>query len=512
MDNTWLNNGINIQSDIIYDEGCPFQHSSKSDPDPCTACNFQSLDRTNLTPDCADAIENHCRRFFKEDRGACLDFPEQVMNDPLGGNSHCEYTNYEVEAFETGIKTGRDGKGTIFVFSSSNGFSFAEDINFLGYINSRYTISVGAVAKSGKHANYSTAGAALLVSAPAGGDYDTGHLLTAGLGDTCTDSSTGTSFSAPVVSGVIALMLEANPDLSWRDVQGILATTSQEVDDDSDDTDKRNAAGFWHSNLYGFGIVDAKAAVDAAKQWNSFTEEKEVVGMKVYENAIELSDNEGNEFESIIKIDEEDVNAVDFVIESTVIKLVLPHYNRGDLKIELKSPSGTTSVMHPGNITEDTPTRTEDEWEMTTVRNWGESPIGEWTLTIRDLVDRTTPRRKPKPLKNEFKNEFKKWDLVAYGRTSPPPRTEFLHPPKEGKVAPCLLSSCWTPRNRRRRRRKNPPAVNTVGAEKKSKSQKADKSGKADNSAGKPPFKGSLALDLVWSSSRRRYYAQKIIL
>ncbi|MDC0254872.1 S8 family serine peptidase [Bacteriovoracales bacterium] len=46
-----------------------------------------------------------------------------------------------------------------------------------------------------------------------------------------TASLMGTSFAAPIVSGAIALILEANPDLNWRQVKHILAATSRKVDD-----------------------------------------------------------------------------------------------------------------------------------------------------------------------------------------------------------------------------------------------------------------------------------------
>ena len=73
---------------------------------------------------------------------------------------------------------------------------------------------------------YSVAGAALLVSAP-GGDHEfSNNHVVAKPGGVCGDAGVGTSYSTPVVSGVVALMLEANPQLTWRDVQGVLVTTS----------------------------------------------------------------------------------------------------------------------------------------------------------------------------------------------------------------------------------------------------------------------------------------------
>ena len=78
----------------------------------------------------------------------------------------------------------------------------------------------------------------------------------------CSDMS-GTSSAAPIVSGVIALMLQANPRLGWRDVQDVLVRSSTKVDS-TDTSWATNAAGLSHSYKYGFGRVDALAAVTAS--------------------------------------------------------------------------------------------------------------------------------------------------------------------------------------------------------------------------------------------------------
>jgi subtilisin family serine protease len=98
-----------------------------------------------------------------------------------------------------------------------------------------------------------------------------------------TMTSGGTSAATATVTGVVALMLEANPDLTWRDVRAILARTSRRVDatrpairialsnGDSYVAERRwsrNGAGLWFHNWYGFGLVDATAAVRAAQGWH----------------------------------------------------------------------------------------------------------------------------------------------------------------------------------------------------------------------------------------------------
>jgi len=389
-----------------FEEGCPFQYS-ESRFYPCNSCEGEFVPDAVLTQNCVNSIAKHCKDFWKLDDNACSDFP----SISIGGS--CDYDKLPksaVTALEDGIRNGRDGKGTIFTFAAGNEFFMGDDVNFSAWTNSRYTITVGAVGKDLLHGEYSTGGAALVVSAPGGAPEDYGHLMTAGIGtNTCADSGQGTSFACPVVTGVIALMLEANPDLSWRDVQGILATTSRNVDNDElDDTQTVNGAGLWHSNWYGFGIIDAKAAVEAAEGWISFSEEIQAIGLSREENAV-LSDDVGNEFVSKIRLNPDDDNYPDdFIVESTVVLLDLAHYNRGDLEIQLVSPSGTKSVLHPGKRPESSQLKGDERWKLMTVKNWGENPTGNWKLKVRDLVD-----RKPTP----DDNIFRQWRIVVYGRS-----------------------------------------------------------------------------------------------
>jgi subtilisin family serine protease len=89
----------------------------------------------------------------------------------------------------------------------------------------------------------------------------------------------GTSSAAPTVSGVVALMLQANPQLTWRDVRHILASTSRRVNPASAAITSetltleqgwvKNGAGFWYHNWYGFGLVNAAAAVAMAQSYTA---------------------------------------------------------------------------------------------------------------------------------------------------------------------------------------------------------------------------------------------------
>jgi hypothetical protein len=225
------------------------------------------------------------------------------------------------------------------------------------------------------------------VSAP-GGDHEnyTNHVG-ARVNGGCSNAGVGTSFACPLVSGVVALMLEARPELTWRDVQGILATTSKIlVDDPRDLTRVMNSAGLEHSHKYGFGVVNAEAAVRGAEEWELYA--PELSHTVVYDTEF-LVPTDGTPVSINLQVPElldgyqynHELNS----IEAIVIELRMEHFSRGDLKITLSSPSNVPSILHPGKRPENLILDIEDEedvWELLTVRNYGEEPNGEWVRNI----------------------------------------------------------------------------------------------------------------------------------
>src|SRR5207244_839354 len=105
-----------------------------------------------------------------------------------------------------------------------------DNVNEHNFQNSIYTIAVAATDVNGKVASFSTPGAALLVSAPGVGIVTDDRAGNLGFVSGDYVSISGTSFAAPEVTGVIALMLEANPNLGYRDIQQILAYSSHQTD------------------------------------------------------------------------------------------------------------------------------------------------------------------------------------------------------------------------------------------------------------------------------------------
>jgi subtilisin-like proprotein convertase family protein/outer membrane biosynthesis protein TonB len=284
-----------------------------------------------------------------------------------------------LKALSDGVATGRDGLGNIYVFSAGNNRQSTEDghysgndnVNNNGYANSRFTIAVGAIDDKGTHSSYSEPGAALFVAAHSDGN---GGARTASTGsDGKYVYFGGTSSAAPLVSGIIALMLEANPNLTWRDVQHILAKTARKNDSSHFDWSV-NGAGYNVNHFYGFGAVDATAAVNAAKTWKTVADEISHTTGEMKVNAT-IPDNSSSGISRTINVQQ------DIQLESVEVVFDADHYSRGDLEIVLTSPDGTESIL-----AEQRPDEGDNYtyWVFNTVRNWGESSKGNWTLRVAD--------------------------------------------------------------------------------------------------------------------------------
>lgn len=373
--------------------GCPFVKPNKQvENDPCLMCDFSAA--AVLSDACRNAIVRHCKRHYEDETAGCTNYLDLI----IGGT--CSYVGLSAVARASivqGIREGRGGRGIIYVFASGNAYFEGDYTTLKGYTNTRLTITVGAVGKDGKHAYYSTPGASLFISAPGADREDPNGHYTARVGGGCVDVGMGTSFSTPVVSGVVALMLEANGSLGWRDVQGILAQSATPVlnyaEEENDGSAATNGAGFWHSNLYGFGLINAAGAVEVSKTWTNYGPELLItVDSGILDYPIADDPTKFTTSSLTVSLQDQQANSVSrqssessiFVIETVELLLYIAHFSRGDLKILLTSPSGTTSILHPGKLPENMLLDSDEFWKLMTVRNWGESPFGEWKLTITD--------------------------------------------------------------------------------------------------------------------------------
>ena len=176
---------------------------------------------------------------------------------------------------------GRSGKGVVLCFAAGNDVpaqNFRLKAPWAAY---RKTIAVAASSSAELKAVVSNFGHGIDVCAPGeitGGSDQVLSCDRTGAGNiaghTCgpNDYTTvffGTSAATPLVAGVAALVLSANPDLTWAEVRAILCMTACRIDYLNNDP-----IGHWvdtngdgqndYSQWYGFGRIDAKAAVQTA--------------------------------------------------------------------------------------------------------------------------------------------------------------------------------------------------------------------------------------------------------
>ncbi|XP_076126661.1 furin (paired basic amino acid cleaving enzyme) b [Alosa pseudoharengus] len=282
------------------------------------------------------------------------------------------------EAFQTGVAEGRGGLGSIFVWASGNGGRERDSCNCDGYTNSIYTLSISSTTQLGRVPWYSEACSSTLATTYSSGGTDEKQIVTTDLHQKCTDSHTGTSASAPLAAGVIALALEANMNLTWRDMQHLVVHTSRPAHLIASDW-KTNGVGRRVSHSYGYGLLDASAMVSLAQNWTSVGPQHQCV--------IHLL-SESREFQAPL-VFSKSIDAcsgqAEFVssLEHVQARLTLSYKHRGNLAIHLISPLGTRStLLHPRP--QDTSADGFNDWAFMTTHCWDEDPRGEWTLEIQD--------------------------------------------------------------------------------------------------------------------------------
>ncbi|QYK41531.1 MAG: S8 family serine peptidase [Paracoccaceae bacterium] len=281
-----------------------------------------------------------------------------------------------------GAQDGRGGLGTVWVFAGGNGrmtktgVNHGDDSNFHNLTNARQTIAVGATDATGKVASFSSPGANLLLVAPGQGLATTDGLTADATGRAW---ATGTSFSAPLVTGTVALMLEVAPHLGYRDVQEILAITARPIATSPGTANAGqavNGGGMVFSRDAGFGLLDAEAAVRLASHHagggTAATEASLAVTMQ---GTGAVPDPLEHRLTATVA-----APAGGLRLEWVELSLTLTDAALKTLSVTLISPSGTSVVIAPNMSIVGSTTRLD--FTFTSAATWGEDIAGDWTVVL----------------------------------------------------------------------------------------------------------------------------------
>ena len=351
-----------------------------------------------------------------------------------GDNGQIQQANsFWKRAIDRGVTEGNGGKGISYIWAAGNGgrapagggrtdhSNLDENANHWG------VTAVGQHDISGNRASSSETGANLWVTALT--VWGGGSVTTTTGGYGYMHNFGGTSAAAPMAAGVVALIREANPALTWRDVKLILAETSRKVQPD----DPRWVTGapvyltpgkrYSHSLGNGFGALNAKAAVERAITWTNVPALQTLdTGWQTYQALPVPNDDGATSLELTFTVEEE----IPF-IEYIQIPMAMNHEFFRELKIELISPSGIVAVLQSsaalGYFYRSTAWKGQDH-DFGDAVHVGESTKGVWTLRITDPSSETDFEYTTNPVRTTS-GTFAKWRLRFYGHGNMPGRPEF---------------------------------------------------------------------------------------
>lgn len=307
--------------------------------------------------------------------------------------------------------------GVIHVFAAGNARDKkAENANKDPNTNNSSVITVAALGSDGKFANYSSYGSSVFVTAPSNRSDYTGFQITttdrtgADLGynkysplntsgdqdDLFSDTSYasgfgGTSSAAPLVSGVMALGKEANPEMDVRMAKHALVKTSTVVDaSDASDSSfggwRTNGGGNKFNPNYGFGNINAGSFVPKVRDVAYVTEQTSVVKSSTFSTAIPDNDSDG-----VSKSFSLTAAEAGQPLEGVEVGITFTHERVGDMTAKVKSPTGMESriaysTTHLDSAQWDTQSATNASWTFLTNAFWGENGAGAWELNVADIA------------------------------------------------------------------------------------------------------------------------------
>ncbi|KAL1139588.1 hypothetical protein AAG570_006570 [Ranatra chinensis] len=316
-----------------------------------------------------------------------------------------------MRAFIEGVTKGRGGRGSIFVWASGNGGRDHDNCNCDGYTNSIWTLSISSATENGLVPWYSEACSSTLATTYSSGSNGEKQVVTTDLHHQCTSGHTGTSASAPLAAGICALALEANNQLTWRDMQHIVVATARPANLKAYDWTV-NGVGRNVSHSFGYGLMDAASMVKLARKWRTVPEQHKCEVSAPHTDKVIPAKSSVT-----LQLNVKECAGVNY-LEHVQAKITLSSLRRGDIEIQLTSPAGTKTTLlakRPHDISRSG----FRSWPFMSVHTWGEHPLGVWTLEIHNegrLLGRAT---------------LQEWSLLFYGTEVPPPSYNkgYLPPP-----------------------------------------------------------------------------------
>ncbi|KAJ6597154.1 peptidase S8/S53 domain-containing protein [Mycena vulgaris] len=329
-----------------------------------------------------------------------------------------------------GINQGRGGKGSIFVFASGNGAGSGDQCNFDGYTNSIYSVTVSAVDHKGLRPYYSEACTANMVAAYSSGSGKS--ITTTDKGkNKCASTHGGTSAAAPNAVGVFALALEARPDLTWRDIQHLCVENARIIGPDEDW--ETTASGRKYSSKFGYGALDGLRYVQAARDWKLVKPQARLQSRTVQIEGGTMNpvgNFSGGEVigvggvTSMISMKWDMLQDANFEkLEHITVRVWIDHTRRGDVEVELTSPSGVKSVLAEKRRS-DSANSGFPGWMFMTVKHWGEDIVGDWSLRVSDQSSA------------DHNGSFLGWNMVFWGEVIDASKAVLYEVSHEAPVLP----------------------------------------------------------------------------
>ncbi len=336
---------------------------------------------------------------------------------PIDGPGVSPSESFWEQAVDASLRSGYGGKGVFYVFAAGNGHEMGDDANLAGLSNYHGVTAVCAVNDHDTRSGFSEMGANLWICAPSNDLSDLHQgILTTENSDRYYEEFGGTSASTPIVAGVAALMRDVNPDLTWRDLKLILAGTARKNDaanpgwqDGARQYGSASDSHRYHFNReYGFGVVDAGAAVRFARSWitapplQSTDAASGQLNLSVPDAPLDGAPTTVTRSLSL-------ATGVEFT-EFVEVTASFRHTSFRDLDIELVSPSGTVSTLvgsfdafsNGFDMVE-----LNGDYRFGSAKHLGEDPNGTWQLRITDRIP-------------SVGGVLRSWSVKVYGHSGTP--------------------------------------------------------------------------------------------